>query len=161
MAENKVFTIRVINLRKLIEQEGSVSALSKRLKISPIYFYNILDGSSQLQDPMARNIETMLHLEPGALDSFEEIAAPVSVPLLSLTQRITKSVKATRSVEGKEVNVARANISPALREELIEGILDNLELLAQNRRVSMLNHDKANLLRLVVKRLIANDVEVV
>ncbi len=161
MAEDAVFMVRVINLRKIIEQEGSVSALSKRVKVSPIYFYNILNGSSLLQSSMARNMESILGLEAGAMDSFEELAAPVAVPLLSLTQRITRSVRATRNVEGKVVNVARANISPALREELITGVLDNLEQLAQKRRVSLLDSDKANLLRLVVKRLMANDTEVV
>ena len=157
MVVDDVNSVRIYNLRKLIAKYSSVSAFSQHLKIPPIYIYNILEGKVPMRDPMASSIESLLELEPGALDHIDEVEEMADVPLLSLNQRVTKSVKAIRYVEGKEVNVAKANLSSDMREELIQGVLDHLEQMAQNRSISLLDSDKANLLKVITNRLDQDD----
>ena len=157
MVVDDVNSVRIYNLRKPIAKYSSVSAFSQHLKIPPIYIYNILEGKVPMRDPMASSIESLLELEPGALDRVDEVEEMADVPLLSLNQRITKSVKAIRYVEGKEINVAKANLSSDMREELIQGVLDHLEQMAQNRSISLLDSDKANLLKVITNRLNQDD----
>ena len=147
--------VRVQNLRNLLQKHGSVTAISKRLNISPIHLYRILQGKMPLRDVMARRIELVCLLPPGALDESSQKQEDVDVPMLSLTQRITNPVQAKRYVDGKAVNVAKVNVDADLKEELILGVLDNLEKLAQNKGVSLLDHQKASLLNLAIKRLLS------
>ena len=159
-AHKKLSSVRIKNLRQLLTKHGSVVAVSKRLNISPIHIYSILQGKTVLRDAMARKIELACLLPPGALDeSLEKSVEEVDVPMLSLTQRITQPVEAKRYVDGKAVNVAKAHVSAELKEELVLGVLDNLEQLAQNKGVSLLNQQKAYLFKLAIKRLLSEDAE--
>ena len=148
--------VRLRNLRKLLQERGSITSLSRQLNLSPSHLYHILAGKLPLGDAAARGIERGLQLSSGALDEMSDKTEVIEAPILSLTQRITKPVQARRNIDGQVVDVAKAKVSTNVRNELIEGVLDHLETLAQRKGVSLLDHQKANLLKLAMKRLLAN-----
>ena len=148
--------VRLRNLRKLLQERGSITSLSRQLNLSPSHVYHILAGKLPLSDAAARGIERGLQLPPGALDESADEVETIEAPMLSLMQRITKPVQARRNVDGQVVDVAKAKVSANVRNELIEAVLDHLETLAQRKGVSLLDHQKANLLKLAMRRLLVN-----
>lgn len=154
MEQQQLQIVRLNNLRKLIEREGSVSVLAKRLRVSPIYLYQVLEARTPLRDVMTRHIELIMMLEPGALDGEGELDAALDVPMLSLTQRVNASIRAVATQNGEAVAISRTKITPQMRDAFIDAIVDNLEQMAQNRQISLLPQHKAVLLKLAFKRVL-------
>ncbi len=89
--------IRLDNLRRLIEKEGSVNQLALRMQLSPIYIFHVLDGTFRVGDAMARKIETSFDYPEGWIDTADERAVlpKGDVPILSLTQTVSSTNTAT------------------------------------------------------------------
>jgi len=84
--------IRVENLRRLIRDSGGPSALAKRLGYSNASFLVQMAGPSpirQVTEKTARNIESKLGLEPGALDSgIQRPDVALTVDVIRLVGRV-------------------------------------------------------------------------
>ena len=108
---------RLANLRKLIEQEGSVGNLARRLQISPIYIYHVIEGNFSIGDAMARKIEQVFKYKPGQMDEAvaEATDYQIAIPVLNLSQRVTSDVTVTRQKDGKVVAVPRPKLNDKLK----------------------------------------------
>lgn len=91
MANNRdIQDIRRANLRTIIDQRGSPTAVAKTLKISgPSWLSQLVHGSRPFTEKTARKFEPLLGLKVGYLDHDHAATAPglinVDVPLVSQT----------------------------------------------------------------------------